>query len=50
MSGLEDEKKDEKKNTERMTDNRMVKLARDNHPTEEDQQEDQERGGVTTSK
>jgi hypothetical protein len=32
MSGLEDEKKDEKRNTARMTDNRMVKLARNRSP------------------
>jgi hypothetical protein len=32
--------------TERMTDNRVIKIARDE---EEKQQEDQERGGVTTT-
>lgn len=33
---------------ERMTFNRVVKIAEKRHLTEEDQQEDQEKGGVMT--
>jgi hypothetical protein len=44
MSGLEDEKK----NTERMTDNRMVKTREKQSPN--GRRSTEERGGVTISK